>query len=92
MNSRMMLRISVLFAIIALPSLSLLSPRQGPSTCPRIDMDKRPALLFVEGSPDGSRLYVAYEDGGERRREFIISVKHLEVTQLDNAVFLISTS
>ena len=47
--NRMMLRFSVLISTIALPSLSLMSPRQEPLTCPRIDKDKRPAGMSLAG-------------------------------------------
>jgi hypothetical protein len=38
----------------------------------------------------GSRLWIAYRQGGELHREFIIAGNRLEVTQLDNAIFLIN--
>ncbi len=80
----------VLILIMAQLSPSMVSPRLGRLSCPRIAGDKRPALLFVDGSPDESRLWVAYANSGELRREFVLSARYLEVTQLDNSVFLVS--
>jgi hypothetical protein len=60
--------------------------------CPVITGENRPALLFVEGPIDQSHLYVAYRKGRDLHREELISGRHLEVSQLDNAVFLISVT
>jgi hypothetical protein len=59
-------------------------------SCPTITENKRPALVFVEGPVDQSHLYAAWLDGRTLRREKIISGRYLEVTQLDNAVFLVT--
>jgi len=65
---------------------------EGQFNCPKITDDQCPALLFIEGSVDESNLYIAYFDGKTVRREKIISSRYIQVTQLDNAVFLVSTS
>lgn len=57
--------------------------------CPRIRNSQRPALLFIQGPEDKRELCVAYFDGQTAQKEKIISAKHLLVTQLDNAVFLV---
>ncbi len=69
-----------------------LSARQAQPTCPHVARDQRPALLSFEGSPGESRLHVTYRNDGELQRQFIISARHLDVTRLDNAVFLINAS
>jgi hypothetical protein len=56
---------------------------------PRIRSVQRPALLFFEGSVDERNLCVAYFDGKTAHNEKIASAKYLQVTQLDNAVFLV---
>jgi len=58
--------------------------------CPKIRNDQRPALLFVEGPVEKSNLCVAYFDSKTAHNEKIVSAKYLLVTQLDNAVFLVS--
>ncbi len=58
--------------------------------CPQIRNDQRPALLFIEGPADKANLYVAHFDGKTVHRKKIASAKYLQVTQLDNAVFLVT--
>ncbi|MHC4641955.1 MAG: hypothetical protein ACYS32_09945 [Planctomycetota bacterium] len=58
--------------------------------CPRIRNSQRPALVFIEGPGDKANLYVAYFDGETVHRKKIASAKYLQVTQLDNAVFLVT--
>jgi hypothetical protein len=58
--------------------------------CPKIRNDQRPALLFIEGPADKANLYVAYFDGKTVHRKKIASAKYLQVTQLDNAIFLVT--
>ncbi len=60
--------------------------------CPAVAEERRPALVFVEGPVNQSNLYVARLDGAALRREKIISAKYIEVTQLDNALFLVSAA
>jgi hypothetical protein len=81
----------VLVTIAAIPSLSMFSFSSDPTNCPRLGKDKRPALLFYEGGPDGLHLYVAYQQDGKLVRESIVSARYLELTQLDNAIFLTNT-
>jgi hypothetical protein len=83
--------ISTAFLGLALQPSSIPSPGLAQRSCPRITRDRRPALLFIEGAPEGNRLWVAHNEAGELRREPVISAKYLEVAQLDNTVFLIGT-
>ncbi|MHC4737467.1 MAG: hypothetical protein ACYS9Y_01035 [Planctomycetota bacterium] len=64
----------------------------GQFNCPKITDNQCPALLFIEGSVDKSNLYIAHFDGKTVHREEIISSRYIQVTQLDNAVFLVSVS
>lgn len=87
------LPVPILLISIAFLTTSTPTPGQGPVTCPQIASNMRPALLVVEGKTyEESRLWVAYQYGGKLHRESIISGNRLEVTQLDNATFLVSTS
>ncbi len=58
--------------------------------CPRIRSSQRPALLFIQGPEEKRELCVAYFEGQTAQKEKIISAKHLLVTQLDNAIFLVT--
>ncbi|UCG50227.1 MAG: hypothetical protein JSU94_10630 [Phycisphaerales bacterium] len=60
--------------------------------CPAVAEERRPALVFVEGPVNQSNLYVAWLEGGALRREKIISARYIEVTQLDNVLFLLSVA
>jgi hypothetical protein len=62
------------------------------SNCPKTTKDKRPALALIEGRMDGSTLWVAHFGDGEVHKEKIISSKYLQVTQINNAVFLVTAS
>ena len=65
---------------------------EGRFNCPKITDDQCPALLFIEGAVDESNLYIAHFDGKTVHRAKIISSRYIQVTQLDNAVFLVSAS
>ncbi|MDH4240963.1 MAG: hypothetical protein OEW48_15500 [Phycisphaerae bacterium] len=58
--------------------------------CPMIRNSQRPALLFFQGPADKRELCVAYFDGKTAHNEKILFAKHLLVTQLDNAIFLVA--
>lgn len=58
--------------------------------CPKIRNDQRPALLFFEGPVDERNLCVAYFDGKTAHNEKIVSARYFQVTQLDNAIFLVT--
>ena len=62
------------------------------SSCPEIARGERPALAFVERRVDGSTLWVAHFGRGRVHNEEVISSKYLQVTQIDNAVFLVTAS
>lgn len=64
---------------------------KGKLCCPRIRNDQRPTLLFIGGPQDKRELCVAYFKGQTAQKENIISAKYLQVTQLDNAIFLVTT-
>jgi hypothetical protein len=57
---------------------------------PRIRNSQRPALLFIQGPVDKRELCVAYFDGQTAHNEKIVSARYLQVTQLDNAIFLVT--
>jgi len=57
---------------------------------PMVAGNQRPALVFIEGPADKANLYVAHFDGKTVHREKIASAKYLQVTQLDNAIFLVT--
>lgn len=63
---------------------------KGKLCCPRIRKDQRPALLFIQGPQDKRELCVACFDGKTAHTEKIVSAKYLEVTQLDNSIFLVT--
>jgi hypothetical protein len=58
--------------------------------CPRIRNDRRPALLFIGGPKDERELCAACFDGKTAHNEKIVSSNHFQVTQLDNAIFLVT--
>ena len=58
--------------------------------CPRIRNSQRPALLFIQGSVDERNLCVAYFGGETVHKDIIMSARYLQVTQLDNAIFLVT--
>ncbi|UCG56163.1 MAG: right-handed parallel beta-helix repeat-containing protein [Phycisphaerales bacterium] len=60
--------------------------------CPRVSKDMRPAFVFVEGPVRGGALFVADFDGHLVQREQVTSSKSLQVTQLDDAVFLVTAT
>lgn len=62
------------------------------SRCPQAVTDLRPMLLFVDGKALDERLYVACFVGGAVKTQELARAKYLEVTQLDNAIFLVGTS
>ncbi len=73
-------------------SLTGISTYQRETACPQVTGDKRPALLFVEDAAGEKYLSVSYQLAGALRREPVIAAKYIEVTQLDNSVFLVATS
>jgi hypothetical protein len=92
MTSHKILYFAAFIMFMAVSSSAMRSPGHAAMTCPQIGKDMRPALLFVEGTPEERHLGIAYLKGEKLRGEVIMSAKYLEVTQLDNAVFLISAS
>lgn len=62
------------------------------SRCPQATADLRPALLYVDGKALDERLYVASFRGGAVKTQELTRAKYLQVTQLNNAVFLVRTS
>lgn len=60
--------------------------------CPRVAEDQRPALLFIDGSIHKSDLKIALQKvSGDATYPHVLSADSMEISQLANAVFLITT-
>ena len=78
-------------ALLALVLLSLQGFADDRLSCPKVSAAQRPALVFVEGPPDRENLYVARFLGYDLKKDRVLSSRYLQVTQLDNAIFLACT-
>jgi hypothetical protein len=92
MKNHRILHISILLALIALLITSNPESSSGSLRCPQIGPNMRPALLVEEQTDKEERLWIVYWHGGELHRESILSGNWVDVTQLDNAVLLLSSA
>lgn len=62
-------------------------------SCPSLAKEQRPALLFISGGIHHSDLKIALFENGSNgvRTKHVLSAKSLQISQLSNAVFLITT-